>query len=181
MDRLISSLVIAWMVVIPCAVQADEGDRDLSSQRTVAEAEIAKLPITYGWAVDAKDIDLLMTVFSQDIVYDLSAYGFPNAVGWQQVRDLFSSAIFPFVECSFISISNIRSHVTGNTATGADYFVHAGYNPVTQPPNTRSHTEGQHFYEFKKEGSKWKISYMRGNPFYERWEPFDPDGLRYCQ
>lgn len=180
MRRPISSLAAASMILVSCAVQAGGGP-SRSSQETLAEAEIARLPVTYAWAVDAKDIDLLMSVFSQDIVYDLSAYGFPSAVGWEAVRSTFLSGIFPYVECSFISISNIRVHVSGSTATGADYFVHAGYNPGTQPPNTRSHTEGRHFYEFKREEAGWKISYMKGSPFYERWEPFDPDGLRDCQ
>ena len=181
MRRMVSSLAVASVMVASCAMESAREGPSAHSQRSADEAEIARLPITYAWAVDEKDIDLLMTVFSQDIVYDLSAYGFPSAVGMEAVRDTFLTGIFPYVECSFISISNIRVHVTGDAATGADYFVHAGYNPTTQPPNTRSHTEGQHFYEFERDGGEWKISYMKGRPFYEKWEPFDPDGLRHCQ
>lgn len=180
MRRSIPSLAVASMILASCAMQGG-GGRARGPDVARAEAEIARLPITYAWAVDEKDIDLLMTVFSRDVEYDLSAYGFPSAVGWEAVRDTFLTGIFPYVECSFISISNIRLHVSGDTARGADYFVHAGYNPSTRPPNTRSHTEGQHFYEFKREEGGWKISYMKGSPFYERWEPFDPDGLRDCR
>ena len=147
----------------------------------MAEGMIARLPVTYAWAVDTKDIDLLMSVFSEDVVYDLSAYDFPAVVGKAAVRKTFLTGIFQNVECSFISIFNIRADVSGDTATGGDYFVHAGYNPQNRPRNTRSHTEGQHFYEFKKEAGDWKISYMRGSVFYEKWESFDPDGLRGCE
>jgi hypothetical protein len=122
-----------------------------------------------------------MTVFSKDIVYDLSAYDFPSATGKQEVRKVFLSGILSNVRCSFISISNIRVDVTGDTAKGSDYFVHAGYDRRNKPKNTRSHTEGQHFYEFKQESGHWKISRMRGSPFFEKWETYDPKGLRRCQ
>jgi ketosteroid isomerase-like protein len=151
-----------------------------AAHHLAAEAELERLAIAYAWAVDAKDIELLMTLFSEDIVYDLSAYGFSPAVGKQRVRETFLEGVFEYVECSFISISNITLEIDGDTARGSDYFVHAGYNPRNRPPNTRSHTEGQHFFEFKKEKGRWKISQLRGSPFYEAWEPFDPAGLRRC-
>lgn len=152
-----------------------------SASRAIAEAEIAALPVTYAWAVDAKDIDLLMTVFSDDVVYDLSAYGFPPAVGKEAVRRTFRDGVFEYVECSFIRISNFTVTIDGDRATGRDYFVHSGYGPRNRPPGTRSHTEGRHFFEFRRERGRWKIAAMRGRPFFERWEPFDADGLRECQ
>jgi ketosteroid isomerase-like protein len=122
-----------------------------------------------------------MTVFSEDIVYDLSAYDFPSATGKAAVREVFLSGILSNVRCSFISISNIRVEVTGDTAKRGDYFIHAGYDPKNRPKHTRSHTEGQHFYEFKKEAGEWKISRMSGSPFFEKWETYDPAGLLRCK
>jgi ketosteroid isomerase-like protein len=180
MNRWALSLLSTWVAVVPCLVQAADNDHHARHQRAIAELEIARLPITYAWAVDTKDIDLLMSVFSEDIVYDLSAYGFPSASGKQAVRKVFLSGILSNVRCSFISISNIKVEVTGDTATGGDYFVHAGYDPRNRPKNTRSHTEGQHFYEFKIESGDWKISRMRGRPFFESWGSYDPAGLRHC-
>ena len=180
MNRWAVTLLWTWVVVVPGAAQAADGDHRARHQRAIAEVEIARLPITYAWAVDTKDIDLLMTVFSEDIVYDLSAFDFPPATGKKEVRKVFLSGILSRTRCSFISISNIKVEVTGDTATGGDYFVHAGYDPRDRPKNTRSHTEGQHFYEFKMESGDWKISRMRGSPFFEKWETFDPSGLRRC-
>lgn len=145
-----------------------------------AEAEIAALPVTYAWAVDAKDLDLLMTVFSDDVVYDLSAYGFPPAVGKEAVRRTFREGVFEYVDCSFLRITNFTVEVDGDEATGKDYFVHSGYGPRNRPPGTRSYTEGRHFFEFTRERGRWKISAMRGRPFFERWETFDAGGLRSC-
>ncbi len=181
------ALVLLWtcLVATSCAVQASdrepEANHHARHQRAIAEVEIAKLPITYAWAVDTKDIYRLMSIFSEDVVYDLSVYGFASATGKQELREIFLSGILPNVRCSFISISNIEVEVTGNTATGGDYFVHAGYDPRNRPKNTRSHTEGQHFYDFKLEAGAWKISRMRGSPFFEKWETYDPAGLLRCR
>jgi len=148
--------------------------------RLPAEAEIGKLPITYAWAVDAKDIDKMMSIFSQDVVYDLSAYGYPSVVGYDAVRAFFLNAVFPSEQCSFSSISNVELSIDGDTASGADYFVHWGYNNPRFPANTRHHVEGQHYYEFKKERGRWKVSRMLGRPTFEQTAPFDPAGMRHC-
>ncbi|MAG31541.1 MAG: hypothetical protein CL908_11705 [Deltaproteobacteria bacterium] len=180
MHRLALILVWTGLAMIPCTAQASDDDLRARQQRTIDEVEIAKLPVTYAWAVDAKDIDLLMTLFSEDAVYDLSAYGFPSANGKKEVREVFLSGILTNVRCSLISISNIRVEISGDTATGGDYFIHAGYDPQNRPKNIRSHTEGQHFYEFKKESGTWKISRMRGSPSFEKWETYAPESLRRC-
>ena len=176
-----STLFLACLVLFASGGHAADHHDHSRHQRAISEVEIARLPVTYAWAVDTKDIDLLMTVFSKDIVYDLSAYNFPSATGKEEVRKVFLSGILSNVKCSFISISNIRVEVTGDTAKGGDYFVHAGYDPVNRPKNTRSHTEGQHFYEFKLESGAWKISRMSGSPFFEKWETYDPKGLLKCK
>ncbi len=121
-----------------------------------------------------------MELFSEDAVYDLSAYEFPPVVGKAAIRDTFVKGVFPLNQCLFMTVSNIRVEVAGNDATGADFFVANGYNPKNKPPKTRSHTEGQHYYEFKKERGAWKISHLRGAPFFEKWEPLDPEGLYHC-
>jgi len=174
-DRRAAALLLAAVVFAAgCAGHAAR------MQRLADEAEIRRLHIAYAWAVDAKDIEGLMALFSENVVYDLSAYGFEPAVGKEAVRKTFLEGIFEYVECSFIGISNIRIEIEGDRARGADYFVHAGYNPRDRPPDTRSYTEGQHFFEFEREDGHWRISALRGSPFYERWEPFDPQGLRRC-
>lgn len=175
------TLSLLSLVLIAASARAADHHDHTRHQRAISEVEIARLPVTYAWAVDTKDIDLLMTVFSEDVVYDLSAYDFPSASGKEAVRKVFLSGILSNVRCSFISISNIRVEVKGETATGGDYFVHAGYDPVNQPKNTRSHTEGQHFYEFKLESGAWKISRMSGSPFFEKFETYDSKGLLKCK
>jgi ketosteroid isomerase-like protein len=170
-----------WLVLIPWSALADDHDEHPRRVEVIAEAEIARIPITYAWAVDTRDIDLLMTLFSENAVYDLSAYDFPSATGKAAIRKVFLEGILDNVRCSFISISNIQVEVDGDRATGADYFVHAGYDPRNRPKHTRSHTEGQHFYEFEKEAGAWKIARMRGSPTFEKWETYDPEGLRQCR
>lgn len=145
-----------------------------------AAAEIARLPIAFAWAVDGKDIEPLMAAMSEGVVYDLSAYGFPPTTGQAAVRALFLAGVFPFVRCSTMVVSNFRVEITGDRATGADYFVHYGYDPRGSPPGTRGHTEGRHFYEFVREGGAWRIARIRGEPHFERREPYAPAELRSC-
>jgi len=148
----LSTLLSLGLIAASSETSADEGNLP-------AKMEIARLPVTYAWAVDAKDVDLMMTIFSENAVYDLSVYGFPPVVGKENIRAMFLWGVFPFEESSFSSISNIRVNITGNTASGADYFLHYGYNPIDADPTwaaTRTHTEGQHFYGFVKEGGAWK-------------------------
>lgn len=143
------------------------------------EAEIAKLTTTYAWAVDAKDIDQMMSIFSKNAVYDLSAYGYPNVEGIENIRNMFVYGVFTSEKCSFSSISNVRVQVKGNRAKGGDYFMHFGYDGK-YGPLTRHHVEGQHFYEFVKEKGKWKISWMQGHPTFEKVEEYDPALMRHC-
>lgn len=151
-----------------------------AGRSTDAAAEIARLPVAFAWAVDGKDIDALMALLSEDVVYDLSAYGFPPTIGQAAVRQLFLTGVFPFVRCSTMVLANFRVEVAGEHATGADYFVHFGYDPRGAPPGTRSHTEGRHFYEFVREGNAWRIARIRGEPRFERREPYRPAELRAC-
>jgi len=144
-------------------------------------AEIARLPVAFAWAVDAKQIDPLMALMSEGVVYDLSAYGFPPTTGQEAVRQLFLTGVLPFVRCSTMLVSNFRVEISGDRATGADYFVHTGYDPRGAPPGTRTHTEGRHFYEFVREGGAWRIARIRGEPHFERRERYAPAELRTCR
>ena len=186
MKRSIMYLGLAGMLTVPATVLALAPLgvlRNTQTAEVVYEAQIARLPVTYAWAVDALDIDTLMTIFSEDIEYDLSAYNIPNAKGKDAVRNIFLKAVFPINRCSFITISNIWSEVTGNSGEGGDYFVHVGIDPVVKPPlpeNTRRVTEGRHFYRFKKEADGWKISYLRGDPFHQAVGTYDPALLFNC-
>lgn len=179
LDRLAIPLALAGAVLL-FSLPASRASSDGPRASLPAVAEIAALTTTYAWAVDGKDIDEMMSIFSENAVYDLSAYGYPSVVGKDAIRSFFLYAVFPSEQCSFSSISNVRAKVTGNRATGADYFVHFGYNNPRFGPETRNHVEGQHFYEFVKEKGRWKISWMQGRPTFDMVEPYDPAGMRHC-
>lgn len=183
---LASAALAALLYVAPAQTlagdQGNHGDHDSDRNRWSTaqdEAEIAKLTTTYAWAVDAKDIDQMMSIFARNAVYDLSAYGFPNVVGYENIRNMFIYGVFPSEKCSFSSISNVRVQVKGNRAEGGDYFMHFGYDGKNGPL-TRHHVEGQHFYKFVKEKGQWKISWMQGHPTFEKVEEYDPELMRHC-
>jgi hypothetical protein len=121
-----------------------------------------------------------MALFAENAVYDLSAYGHASVVGHAAIRELFLRSVFRAEQCSFSSISNVRIDVHGTQASGADYFVHFGYNDPSHGANTRHHVEGQHYYDFVKEKGEWKISRMLGRPTFETVESFPPAAMKHC-
>jgi len=174
MVRRRTALVLIALVLAGCA---GAGARPAPG---ADEAEVARLPVAFAWAVDQKDIDALMAQMSEGVVYDLSAYGFPPTTGKEAVRELFLAGVFPFVRCSTMVVSNFRVEIAGDRARGADYFVHWGYDPRGAAPGTRSQTEGRHFYTFVREGGAWRIASIRGEPHFERRDSYEPTELRAC-
>ncbi len=171
------TLAAALLVVSNPVAASDREDVD---EQLRSEAEIARLPVRYAWAVDEKNIDAVMALFAVNAVYDLSAYGFASVVGRAAIREFFQSAVFRAEQCSFSSISNVRIDIRGAQASGADYFVHLGYNDPKYGANTRHYVEGQHHYDFVIEGGEWKISRMRGRPTFETVENFPPTAMMHC-
>lgn len=173
-----------WTLAAACAAVVGyapaAADRENMEDRLRSEAEIARLPVRYAWAVDGKKIDDVMALFAENAVYDLSAYGHASVVGRAAIREVFLGAVFRAEQCSFSTISNIRVELDGPQARGADYFVHFGYNNPKFGANTRHHVEGQHFYEFVREKGEWKISRMLGRPTFETVEGFAPTAMKHC-
>lgn len=173
-----TSLALFLIASVLATPAPASGTQAPTAQELLAELEIARLAITYAWAVDAKDIDTLMTIFSEDAEYDLSAYAQPPARGKEAIRNVFIHGVFPSERCSFSSISNVRAKINGNQASGSDYFIHYGYNPQQATEATRTQVEGQHFYRFVKENGAWKISWMQGHPVFESSAPISNAQLR---
>ena len=180
MNRRYLWALAAILLAAGAAYASAASDRDSVTEQLRAEAEIARLPVSYAWAVDAKKIDELMTIFAENAVYDLSAYGFESVTGRAAIREFFLRSVFLAEQCSFSSISNVRVEIRGTQASGADYFVHLGYNDPKYGANTRHYVEGQHYYDFVKENGEWKISRMLGRPTFETDESFPPAAMRHC-
>ncbi|MBK7250416.1 MAG: nuclear transport factor 2 family protein [Gammaproteobacteria bacterium] len=176
----LSAILLAATAVVAAVHAATRGSGERPDDVERSTAEIARLPVAYAWAVDGKNIDDMMDIFAENAVYDLSAYGHASVAGRAAIRELFLRSVFRAEQCSFSSISNVRVEVHGARASGADYFVHLGYRDPSYPENTRHYVEGQHFYEFVREGGRWKISRMLGRPTFETTETFAPEGLRHC-
>ena len=169
---------LAAAILGPAAAVATEPAAHPATE--IARAEIARLPVAYAWAVDGRDIEAMLAIFTTDAVYDLSAYGFPDVRGHSALRRFFLESVFPSERCSFSSISNVRIEIDGEHATGGDYFLHFGYGNPKVGTDTRMHVEGQHYYEFRVEQGQWKIARMTGRPTFERVEPFAAQQLKHC-
>lgn len=132
----------------------------MNLDQLLAEMEIAKMLTAYAWALDGKDIETSMSLFTDDVRFDYSELGFAPIVGKAALREFFTRA-YARDEAAFSSLTNTRIDLNGDTATGGDYFMHYGYKGLGSADPKRSYVEGQHFYEFVKTDGAWKIRSMR--------------------
>lgn len=187
-------LLLALSLLAACSDGVSESDfEELEEELRITNdtLEIAKLTTDYAYAVDHKDIDRMMGIWSQDAVYDLSNLGFGSVEGYDAIKGFMLEVVLSGEPWCFSSISNIDVTFTGaDTAEGFDYFIHNGYVPVEVDANgqvirkysqfdpetsdlldgptdlVKSYKEGLHVYKFIKENGEWKISWMQGQPLF---------------
>jgi ketosteroid isomerase-like protein len=122
--------------------------------------EVESLPTTIAWAMDSGDMDLWLSVWSDDVRYVVPQYNI-DIHGKEALKEFAAIAVFGLEARRFSAITNIVVDVKGDTASGKDYYMHYGYpiNPETgEPSEERAVSEGQHFYEFAKLDGGWKIT-----------------------
>jgi ketosteroid isomerase-like protein len=124
--------------------------------------EIEDLPKTMAWAMDSGDRELWLSVWSDDICYLVPQYDI-EIRGKEALKEFGEAAIFTWEERRFSAITNIMVDLSGDTATGRDYFMHYGFPmdlDTGKASEERAVAEGRHFYEFGKRGGVWRITRM---------------------
>ena len=122
--------------------------------------EIENLMKTMVWAMDSDDKDLWLSLWSDDIHYIVQQHNI-NIRGKKALKEFGEKSIFNKEKKRFSTLMNIMIEVTGDTATGKDYFSHYGYpvDPETgQASEERAMSEGMHYYKFRKDEGGWKIT-----------------------
>jgi ketosteroid isomerase-like protein len=123
--------------------------------------EIENLMKNMVWAIDLGDKDLWLSIWSDDINYTVPQANI-DIKGKKSLGEFGERSIFAEEKKRFTTLSNTVIEVTGNTATGKDYFTHYGYpiNPKTgEVHEERAISEGMHHYKFRKgEDDGWKIT-----------------------
>ncbi len=122
--------------------------------------EVENLPKTMAWAMDSGDRELWLSIWSNDIHYVVPQYDI-DIRGKEALQEFAEMAIFTREERRFSALTNIMVDVTGDIATGRDYYMHYGYpiNPDTgRASEERALSEGMHFYEFGREDGVWRIT-----------------------
>jgi hypothetical protein len=122
--------------------------------------EIEKLPQTMAWAMDSGDMELWLSIWSDDIRYIVPQYDI-EINGKEALKEFGEKAVFALEERRFSAITNIMVELKGDIATGRDYYTHYGFpvDPETgKTSETRNVSEGMHFYEFGKRDGVWKIT-----------------------
>lgn len=120
------------------------------------DAEIARLLYRYARAVDTKDWELYRSVFSDDAYIDYSSAG-AIAGSRDEVVDWFA-ANFGVIPWSMHYITNIESHITGDTATVRAMF----YNPMQLPGIAEMSACGGYYqHELVRTSDGWRSRHLR--------------------
>jgi ketosteroid isomerase-like protein len=123
-------------------------------------AEIENLMKTMVWAMDSGDKDLWLSIWSDDVHYVVQQYNI-DIKGKRALAEFGERAIFTNEKKRFSTLMNIMIDVTGNTATGKDYYSHYGY-PINRETGKMSEepafSDGMHYYKFRKDEGVWMIT-----------------------
>jgi ketosteroid isomerase-like protein len=125
--------------------------------------EIEQLTRTYAWALDAKDRELFLSLFSDDIKWVGRTKKLSYVLtGIEELRAA-TDFIFGSEEGAFSALSNLLVEIKGNTARGQDYYQHYSYRvnwETGKVENEPTFTRGRHLWEFRKQDGVWKITRM---------------------
>lgn len=115
--------------------------------------QIRRLTHDYAWAIDNSHLDDLVTLFTDDAVFDMRPFGAPAAAeGADAVREAFRAMIDSLGGCVHLTMNHLID-VAGDSATGKIY-CHAF---VLNPDGSRA--ENLCLYEdvYARTGEGWKF------------------------
>lgn len=124
------------------------------------QIELENLMKTMVWSIDLDDKDAWLNIWSDDIHYAVPQFGI-DIKGKPALKEFGATIVFGTEKKRFSLVTNIMIDITGDTATGRDYYQHYGY-PINQETGEaseeRSVVEGMHHYKFRRDNGIWKIT-----------------------
>jgi ketosteroid isomerase-like protein len=85
--------------------------------------EIRQLSYTYYFGLDTGDLDLMMSVFADDAVFDMRGSGQPLLEGAPAIRDFFATEQLPNMKRQIHLATNHRIQLDGDRADSTVYFL----------------------------------------------------------
>ena len=108
--------------------------------------EIRQISYTYYFALDTSDIDLLMSVFTEDAKFDMRGSGQALLEGADTIREYFVAGQMAMMKGQIHLATNHRVHCAGDTATGTVYYLVHGEakdgSTISPAAITRMNTAG---------------------------------------
>lgn len=120
---------------------------------------IQRLASDYCWYADHRDVDGIVSLFSEGAVFDARAVGLTEVTGLEALRDFFQS-LLPLHEYSQHMLGNHRIDLDGNSARGTCYYLMQGAIRNAGPISAAGYYEDA--YVRTAEG--WRIASRRGVP-----------------
>lgn len=123
--------------------------------------EIEALTKKYAWAVDNKDRELFLSIFSDDVEYVVKMLDLSISIVGIEELDAATDFIFATEKGCFTTLSNLLIEISGDRAKGEDYFQHTAYRVNAQTGEVEEKQTlfwGRNYWEFRKEDGVWKVT-----------------------
>jgi ketosteroid isomerase-like protein len=117
--------------------------------------EIKQLSYTYYLGLDTSNLDLLMSVFADDAVFDMRGGDLSLLEGAAAIRDYFAESQIKAMKNQIHLATNHRIAVDGDTASGTCYFLVHG----VAHSGAEIFAGGYHENEYVRTSSGWKFRY----------------------
>ena len=150
-------LISLFCILTACAQEAGSA----TQQRASDILEIERLTKTYAWAVDNKDRELFLSIFSDDVEYVVKMLDLSISIVGIEELDAATDFIFATEKGCFTTLSNLLIEINGDTAKGQDYFQHTAYRVNAQTGEVEDEPTlfwGRNYWEFRKQDGVWKVT-----------------------
>jgi ketosteroid isomerase-like protein len=117
--------------------------------------EIKQLSYTYYLGLDTSDLDMLMSVFADDAVFDMRGGDLPLFEGASSIREYFGEKQMTAMKHQIHLATNHRIAVDGDEASGTCYFLVHG----TAHSGAEIFAGGYHENKYVRTASGWKFSF----------------------
>lgn len=121
---------------------------------------IQRLTIDYCWYADTRDVAGIVSLFTDDCVFDATAFDIPVIRGHEALRELFQK-LLPEHEYSQHLAGNHRIDISGDAARGTSYYAMRGR--VRDGGGVIS-ASGYYADVYTRTPAGWRIAERRGVP-----------------
>lgn len=130
------------------------------AERLLAIEEIKALCARYGLGLDTYDMDTILSVFTEDAIFNATAFGLTCPTGHDEIRSFFQHTL-DVMSAQIHIFTNFIIDIDGpDSAAGSNYLYQDGYNQEGQQIRCLGHNKDR----YRRADDGWKIAERVLNP-----------------